>query len=61
MKKYIKPATEVIKVSVQTILAFSNVENGQDLNDAPETTETSGNMSRRHDVWGDEEEEEKDF
>ena len=58
MKKYIKPATEVIKVSVQTILAFSNVENGQDLNDAPETTETSGNMSRHHDVWEEEEEEE---
>ena len=59
MKTYIKPVTELIKVSVQSIMIGSKVENGQNLNDAPETTETSGNLSRRnYDVWEDEEEEE---
>ncbi len=56
MKTYQKPVTELIKISVESIMKLgSSIEkNGQDLGDAPTTTETSGNLSRRS-VWDDEE------
>lgn len=63
MKKiYQNPDTEIIRVATATPLATSQpkaVEEGFNPNDVPETTETSGNLSRRHNVWDDEIEEEE--
>ena len=56
---YQKPSTECIYVKVSQVIAASlpkNVEEGFNPDTAPETTETSGNLSRRS-VWEDEEEE----
>ena len=61
---YLKPTTDVLYVTVQQMIAASNSygqpEQGQDLTQAEETTETSGNLGRRRrDIWEDEEEEEQ--
>ena len=47
-------------IATQQMIAASELikDNQQDLSNAPETTETSGNLSRRS-VWDDEEEEEE--
>ena len=59
---YQNPETQVVTISVEQIIAASPVspEGNKDLNNAPETTETSGNLSRRRDIWADEEEEEEE-
>lgn len=56
--KYQSPKTDMISISLQHMIAMSDV----DLVDAPETGATSGNLSRRRrrhsrDEWDDEEEE----
>ena len=59
---YQSPKTDIISISLQHMIALSNLEQGQDLGDAPETDATEGNLSRRRrrsvwDEWEDEEEE----
>lgn len=46
---------EMIAVSGDPILPGNN--NNNDLNNAPTTNETGGNLSRRDDIWEDNEEE----
>ncbi|MBQ7510032.1 MAG: hypothetical protein IJT53_03910 [Prevotella sp.] len=61
MKKiYQSPETLLMTIATQQMIAASELikDNQQDLSNAPETTETSGNLSRRS-VWDDEEEEEE--
>lgn len=60
---YQSPKTDIISISLQYMIALSNLEQGQDLGDAPETDETEGNLSRRHrrSVWDEWEDEEEDF
>lgn len=61
MKKiYQTPATITTVVELQQMIAASplgNPEDGFTMTVAPETEATSGNMSRRRSVWGDEEED----
>jgi len=52
----------MISISLQHMIALSNLEEGEDLGNAPDTGATSGNLSRRRrrhsrDEWDDEEEE----
>jgi len=59
---YQSPKTDVISISLQHMIALSNLEEGEDLGNAPDTGATSGNLSRRRrrhsrDEWEDEEEE----
>ncbi len=56
---YQSPKTDVLSISLTHMIAVSSPEKGQNLNEAPITEETSGNLSRRRDVWDDEEEEEE--
>lgn len=58
---YKKPTTEIITVSIAKMIATSQVEDGFNPNEAGETEETSGNLSRRHNNVWDEEEEEEDY
>ena len=61
MKKiYQSPETLLMTIATQQMIAASelSIDNQQDRSNAPETTETSGNLSRRS-VWDDEEEEEE--
>lgn len=60
MKIYQKPSTELVNVMTVQMIAAS-VEKGFNLNDVEETTETSGNLSRRRSVWDDQEEEEEEL
>jgi hypothetical protein len=59
---YQNPTTDIITISVSQMIAATNnygtPENGQDLNQAEETNATEGNLSRRRDIWADEEEDE---
>ena len=59
---YQKPATEEIIISISQLMSVSStpdkVEDGFDPNDTPTTGDTSGNLSRRRNVWEEEEEEE---
>ena len=60
--KYQSPKTDMISISLQHMIALSNLEEGENLGSAPETGATSGNLSRRRrrhsrDEWDDEEEE----
>ena len=65
MKIYLKPTTEELYISVEQMIAASGpvIPNGNtDLGNASETEETQGNLSRRKDIWtDDEEEDEKQF
>jgi hypothetical protein len=59
---YQSPKTDIISISLQHMIALSKLEEGQNLENAPETEETEGNLSRRRrrnqwDEWEDEEEE----
>ena len=61
---YKKPTTEIVTVSLMQMIASSQLEEGFNPNEADETEETSGNLSRRHNnVWDEEfeEEEEDDY
>ena len=61
MKKiYQSPETLLMTIATQQMIAASELikDNQQNLNEAPTTNETSGNLSRRS-VWDDEEEEEE--
>ena len=62
---YQKPEALVTRISTLQMIAaspygdnFKPESEGLNLDDLQETTETSGNLSRRHSVWDDEEEEE---
>ncbi|WP_155808585.1 hypothetical protein [Xylanibacter brevis] len=62
MKKiYMMPSMKVITIRNTQILAGSPLntsgENPQQDDFSGSTEDTSGNLSRRHDVWADEEEE----
>ena len=60
MKTYQKPTTDITVLETINMIAASNnynePEKGQDLGNVGETTETSGNLSRRRSVWDDEDE-----
>lgn len=54
---YQKPETNVTFVAVQQLMVSSplgNPEDGFNLDDAPETGESSGNLSRGRSIWDDE-------
>lgn len=64
MKIYQKPSTELFNVmTVQMIAAsgYGKPEEGFNLDEVTTTDETSGNLSRRHSVWDDQEEEEEEL
>ena len=54
-KKYQNPEAEFVGMDLEEMIAFSVTE-GVNLDDAPETEATGGNLSRRS-VWDDLEEE----
>ena len=54
-KKYQNPEAEFVGMDLEEMIAFSVTE-VVDLDDAPETEATSGNLSRRS-VWDEDEEE----
>ena len=60
---YLKPNTDMLYLSVEQMIAASKpiTESGGKLEDVPETEATSGNLSRRKDIWADEEEEEEQY
>ena len=62
---YLKPTTDEIYVNVEQLLSNASdpVKPGgnTDLGNAPTTDDTSGNLSRRKDIWTDDEEEEEEF
>ena len=60
---YLKPNTDMLYLSVEQMIAASKpiTENGGKLDEAPETTQISGNLSRRKDIWEDEEDEEEQY
>ena len=63
---YLKPTIDVLYISVEQMIAASGdpiLPNGtnDDLTNAPTTDETSGNLSRRKDIWADDEEEEEEM
>lgn len=60
---YQTPETELVTISVEQMIAISGpVEDGFKTTDpVPTTDETSGNLSRRRDIWADEEEEEEQY
>ena len=55
---YLKPETDMIIVTAQQLMAGSMgpVEDGFNMGDGPETSEGSGNLSRRS-IWDDVEED----
>lgn len=59
-KTYQNPKTKIVTISVTKMIAASknyfNPDQGQDLSEAENTTVTNGNLSRRHDMWDEEEE-----
>ena len=60
---YLKPTIDVLYISVEQMIAASGDPirpNGtnDDLTNAPTTNEDHGNLSRRKDIWADDEEEE---
>ena len=61
---YLKPTTDVLYISVEQMIAASDpvspTSTNNDLTKTPETTETSGNLSRRKDIWTDPEEDEEE-
>lgn len=55
MKKiYQTPETVSVFVKLQQMVAASKIEDGFKTEDIVETEETSGNLSRRRNVWDDE-------
>ena len=59
---YQKPETLLMEIATQQMIAASDLikNNQQDLENAPNTSEKSGNLSRRT-VWDDEEELEEEY
>ena len=60
---YLKPTIDVLYISVEQMIAASGPvgpksTDNHDLNTAPTTNEDHGNLSRRKDIWADDEEEE---
>ena len=59
-KTYQNPKTKIVTISVTKMFAASKnygaPEQGQDLSEAENTTVTNGNLSRRRDMWDEEEE-----
>lgn len=51
MKTYQKPEAEILDVMTEDMIALSPVEKGFNRSTAPETSETSGNLSRQNDMW----------
>ena len=65
MKIYLKPTTDTLYISVEQMIAASGPvgpgsTDNHDLSTAPTTDETGGNLSRRKDIWADDEEEEEE-
>lgn len=61
---YLKPETEMLYYAAEQLMSASKTpitEGGGKLDEAPETEATSGNLSRRMDIWADEEEEEEQY
>ena len=61
-KTYQIPETLLVAIAAQQMIAASELikDNQQDLENAPGTDATSGNLSRRRTVWDDEEEEQEE-
>jgi len=60
---YQKPNTELFNITVAQMIAASlpeKVEEGFNTEEAPETTKTSGNLSRK-DLWEDDFEDEENY
>ena len=51
--KYQSPKIESLFTSLEYMIALGSPEQGQDLGDAPTTSATEGNLSRRNSVWDD--------
>ena len=61
---YLKPEMDVLYYAAEQLMSASKTpitEGGGNLDKAPETEETSGNLSRRKDIWADDEEEEEEM
>lgn len=64
---YLKPTIDVLYISVEQMIAASGDPllpgngNNQNMDTAPTTDETSGNLARRKDIWADDEEDEEQF
>jgi len=56
---YEKPTTSVVVIATVQMIAASGVEDGFNKDEAPETGESSGNLSRRRSVWDDDEQEDQ--
>ena len=62
---YLKPTIDVLYISVEQMIAASGPvgpksTDNHDLSTAPTTDQTSGNLSRRRDIWADPEEDEEE-
>ena len=52
MKTYQKPEVDILDIMTEEMIAVSPItEQGGNLNDAPTTNATSGNLSRQKDLW----------
>ena len=60
---YLKPEMDVLYYAAEQLMSASKpiTETGGDLKETPETEATSGNLSRRKDIWADDEEEEEEM
>ena len=60
---YLKPEMDVLYYAAEQLMSASKpiTETGGNLNETPETEATSGNLSRRKDIWADDEEEEEEM
>ena len=60
---YLKPEMDVLYYAAEQLMSASKpiTETGGNLNETPETEATSGNLSRRKDIWADDEEEEEEI
>lgn len=51
MKTYQKPEVDILDIMTEEMMAGSPVENGFKTDQAQETNEQSGNLSRQKDLW----------
>jgi len=66
-KTYQAPCTFIAEIELQQMMVsgsnnnYGRPEQGQDLDAVGETSETSGNLSRRRSVWDEEEEDDLNY
>ena len=59
-KRYQTPVTDLVNIGITQML-MGSVEQGFKTEEAPETEAVSGNLSRRKDIWAEDEDEEEDY